>query len=134
MDSRPEIPEISLDIDNLYREELFSDRRAGAVRRLVPVKADGSDDPARETLYEGQTSLMTAAGTLPISFELPAQSLDEALRQFPQAAREEIERTLEELQEMRRQASSSIVTPGSGGGGGGFGGLGGSGGGGFNLR
>lgn len=132
MNSRPEIPEISLDVDNLYREELFSDRRAGAVRRLVPVKADGSDDPARETLYEGQTSLMTAAGTLPISFELPARSLDEAIRQFPQAAREEVERTLEELQEMRRQASSSIVTPGSAGGG--FGGGGGGAGGGFNLR
>lgn len=134
MNSRPEIPDISLDEKNLYREELFSDRRAGAVRRLVPVKSDGADDPTREVLYEGQTSLMTAAGSLPISFELKAKSLDEAIRQFPQAAREEVERTLEELQELRRQSSSSIVTPGSGGGGfGGAGGMGGSGGGGFSL-
>jgi len=134
MTSQSEIPDISLDEKNLYREELFSDRRAGAVRRLVPVKSDGADDPTREVLYEGQTSLMTAAGSLPISFELKAESLDEAIRQFPQAAREEVERTLEELQELRRQTSSSIVTPGSGGGGGGGGGLGGSGGGGFGLR
>lgn len=133
MNSRPEIPDISLDLDNLYREEVFSDRRAGAVRRLVPVKSDGSEDSSRPVIYEGQTSLMTAAGSLPISFELTADSLEDALRQFPQAARQEIEQTLEELQEMRRQAASSIVMPGSGGGGGLGGGAAPSGGG-FKLR
>ncbi len=126
MNSQPEIPEIALDENALYREEVISDRRAGAIRRMVPVKVDGSDDTSRPTLYEGQTSLMTPAGSLPISFELEADSLEEAIRQFPQAARSEVERTLNELKEMRRQAASSIVTPGSGGGG--FGGPTGSGG------
>lgn len=132
MNSQADLPDIELDADNLYREDVFSDRQAGAIRRLVPVKPDGSQDNSRETLYEGQTSLLTAAGTLPLNFEIEATSLKDALDQFPQAAKMAIERTLDELQELRRQTSSSILTPGSGG----YGGPGGGGvpGGGIKLR
>lgn len=135
MSSQDNLPEIELDATNLYREDTFSDRRAGIIRRLSPVKPDGEDDPSRSVVFEGQTSILTGAGSLPINFELQAESLNEALEKFPQAAREEIERTLEELRELQRKSSSSIVTPGSGQGGfgGGQGGFGGQGGG-FQLR
>lgn len=113
MSTEQQIPEIKLDRDNLYREETFSDRRAGVVRRLTPVNADGAEDVSRKVIFEGQTSLMTGAGSLPINFELDVASLSEALEQFPEAAHAEIERTMEELKEMQRQSASSIVTPGS---------------------
>lgn len=130
MSFQADLPDIRLDAGSLYREEVFSDRQAGSIRRLIPVTADGADDASREVLYEGQTSLLTAAGTLPLNFEIDAASLQEALDKFPQAAKTAVEQTLEELRELRRQASSSIVTPGSGGG------LGGGGmpGGGIKLR
>ena len=44
MAAEQQLPEIKLDATQLYREEIFTDRKAGTLRRLVPVKTDGSDD------------------------------------------------------------------------------------------
>ena len=54
-------------------------------------------------------------------------ALSEAVSGYAEAARVAVERTVNELQEMRRQAASSLVLPGQGGGGFGPSGLGGSG-------
>ncbi len=32
----PGLPEIKLETESLYREEVFTDRRAGTVRRMTP--------------------------------------------------------------------------------------------------
>jgi len=98
----------------LYREDVFTDQRVGTVRRLTPVKADGSDDPARPLLFIGQATVMTPMGSLPLSFELEAGNLTEAVAQFGPAAQQAIEEAARELQEMRRQAASSIVIPDAG--------------------
>jgi hypothetical protein len=98
----------------LYREDVFTDQRVGTVRRLTPVKPDGSDDPARPLLFVGQATVMTPMGSLPLSFELEATSLAEAIAQFGPAAQLAIEDAARELQEMRRQAASSIVIPDAG--------------------
>jgi len=108
-DDRP--PEIKLDPASLYLEEVFTDRRIGTIRRLTPVKGDGSRDPKREIAYLGETQVMSTVGALPISFEIDAASLDEAAQKFGPAAKEAIERTMRELQELRRRAASSIVVP-----------------------
>lgn len=102
-----------MDAAALYREEIFTDRKVGTIRTLVPVKSDGSPDPARTTVYAGETQIMTNAGPLPINFEIDATSLGEAAQKFADAAKEAIERTVRELQELRRQAASSIVVPGA---------------------
>ena len=99
------------DTANLYREEMYTDRRVGTVRVLLPIKTDGSPDAARSTLYVGQISVMTPMGTLPISFELPGATLAEALEKFADAARTAVDETMTELQQMRREAASSIVIP-----------------------
>jgi len=100
--------------DALYREETFTDQRVGTVRRMSPVKPDGSDDPSRPFIFIGQATVMTPMGSLPLSFELPAQTLAEAVSLFGPAAQQAIEEAARELQEMRRQASSSIVIPDAG--------------------
>lgn len=105
--------EPKMDAAALYREEIFTDRKVGTIRTLVPVKSDGSPDPARATVYAGETQIMTNAGPLPINFEIDAASLGEAAQKFADAAKEAIERTVRELQELRRQAASSIVVPGA---------------------
>lgn len=121
-----------MDADALYREEVFTDRRVGTIRRLTPVKADGSPDDSRDVLYSGQAQVLTPAGALPLSFELEARTLDEAVEKFGEAAQTAVEHTLNELQEMRREAASSIVVPkgdqGGFGGGGPTGGMPGGGG------
>lgn len=107
----------------LYREELFTDRKVGAIRRLTPVKVDGTTDTTRPVVYVGQAQLLTAMGTIPLSFEIDARSLEEAAEKFADAAKAAFERTVRELEEYRRQAASSIVIPERGAGGLGPGGL-----------
>jgi hypothetical protein len=98
----------------LFREDVFTDQRVGTVRRLTPVRADGSDDPSRTVLFIGQATVMTPMGSLPLSFELAATDLAGAVAGFGPAAQQAIEEAARELQEMRRQASSSIVIPDAG--------------------
>ena len=116
MAQEQQLPEIKLDATQLYREEIFTDRKAGTLRRLVPVLADGNVDPSRHVLYSGQTQLLTPAGVLPLAFELEAESLEDACRKFPDAVKIAIEQAIEEAREMRREAASRIVVPESGGG------------------
>jgi hypothetical protein len=109
------LPDIRIDKDSLYREDMFTDRRAGTLRRLVPVLADGSPDSARPVLWLGQTQLMTPGGVLPLGFEIDAQDLAEAIDKFPDAVKQALEDAIEEAQQMRREAASRIVVPDAGG-------------------
>jgi hypothetical protein len=111
----PEKPmEAQMSADALYREDIFTDQRVGTVRRMTPVKSDGSDDPSRAVIFIGQATVMTPMGSLPLSFELPAKTLAEAVAQFGPAAQQAVDEAARELQELRRQASSSIVIPEAG--------------------
>ena len=103
--------DIKVDPKALYLEEVFTDRRVGTIRRLTPVNGEGARDNSRAVLYVGETQVLTPAGALPIGFEIAAGSLEEAAQKFGDLAREAIERTVKELQELRRQAASSIVVP-----------------------
>lgn len=119
-----QMPEIKLDADNMYREESFSDLKVGQIRRLIPVTVDGDVDTGRDVIYEGQASLMTPAGSLPLSFELEVDNLADAIEQFPVAVNGAAEKAINELREMQRQQSQQIQVPGQGGYGGGAGGAG----------
>ena len=120
-EGRPGKPEI--DPAGLFLEEVFTDRRVGTIRRLTPVTAEGNPDPSRPVSYIGETQVMSNVGALPIVFEIEAANVGEAASRFGALAKEAIERTMRELQDMRRQAASSIVIPQGGvpnlGGGGG---------------
>lgn len=110
--------EISVDKDNLYREETFTDLKVASIRRLTPIQADGSDDPGRPVLFVGETTLMSARGPLPINCPIQATTFAEALDAFPQAVQDAVSRLMEEAREMQRQEASRIVVPGHGPGGG----------------
>jgi hypothetical protein len=103
-----------MDANDLYREDMYSDRRVGTIRVLTPVKPDGTIDPARHTSFVGQAQIMTPAGALPLSFEIDAANLAQACERFADAARIAFDETMKELQEMRRQQASSIVVPDAG--------------------
>lgn len=124
MAQRPEdrTTEPKMDAAALYREELFTDRKVGTIRTLTPVKADGSNDTSRQVVYVGEAQLLTSMGAVPITFEIDAASLDQAVKKFSEHAKEAVERTVKDIQELRRQAASSIVVPQ--GGMGGMGGMG----------
>ena len=111
MASQAEMPEIKLDPNGLYREEIFTDRKAGTLRRLTPIKIDGSTDTTRAVLFSGQTQLLTPAGVLPLVFEIEATTLADALNKFPDAMKVALDEAIEEAREMRREAASRIVVP-----------------------
>lgn len=109
-------PDLSMNIADMFREENFTDRKIGNIRRLTPVTGDGEPDTSRDTIYIGQTQMMTNMGALPLSFEIEANSLEEACNGFADGAKLAVERTIEEAKEMQRQQSSQIVMPGAAGG------------------
>ena len=106
-----------MDAASLYREEIVTDRKVGTIRMMTPIKSDGSADASRAVTYIGEAQLMTSVGALPINFEIEGKTLGEAVGNFAEAAKEAVERTMKDLQELRRQQASSIVVPQGGMGG-----------------
>jgi hypothetical protein len=115
MGDRETVPlqELEVDRDNLYREDVYTDLRIATIRVLTPVRADGSPDPGRPTLFMGQTQILSNAGPLPVSCPLEAATLEEAIRRFPRAVNEAVERLVEEAREIQRREVSRIVVPDS---------------------
>lgn len=131
-----QMPDMSMDAAALYQEESFTDGQVGEIRRLTPVQTDGTRDESRAVRFTGSTQIMTSAGPIPLSFEIDADSLDQAVARFGSLARDKLEETTRRLEEMRKEQASSILTPDqlAGGGRGGAGGMGGGGGaGGFHI-
>jgi hypothetical protein len=101
----------TMDATQVYREEIFTDRKVGTIRRMTPVMADGATDATRPVIYVGQAQVMTPMGAVPISFELDAATLAAAVEKFGAAAEQAVQQTMRELQEMRREQASSLVIP-----------------------
>ncbi len=68
MSSTTDGRQATMDATQIYREEIFTDRKVGTIRRLTPVAADGTEDSARPVLFVGQAQVMTPMGAVPISF------------------------------------------------------------------
>ena len=100
-----------MDSKQMYREEIFTDRKLGTIRKLTPVGADGADDASRAVIFSGQAQVMTPMGALPISFDLEAATLDAAIAKFGAGAEAAVQQTMRELQELRREQASSLVIP-----------------------
>lgn len=105
--------EIAMDRMSLYREDTFTDRRVGTLQRLTPVTPNGDPDATRPVLYVGQTQVLTPAGALPLTFEVEASSLDDAVAKFGELAQQALARTVRRLEELRREQASSIIVPGT---------------------
>ena len=108
-----ELQDVQMDAANLYREESYTDLKAGTMRKLVPVKADGTDDPARAAVYTAATQVMTPGGVLPLSGEVEgAKTLADAVAGFAPAIKQAIADLREEMAAMQRERASQIVVPG----------------------
>jgi hypothetical protein len=107
--------QVQMDASQVYREDTFTDRRVGTIRRMTPVTASGDPDASRPVLYVGQAQIMTPMGALPLSFDIEAADLAAAIEKFGPAAELAVQQTMRELQEMRRESASSLVIPEAGG-------------------
>ncbi len=107
--------DLKMNENNLYKEESFTDLKTGAVRRLSPVKEDGSKDESREPIFMAQTQLMSPNGPLPVSCMIEAATLPEAVKKFPDVVKKEVERIIELAQKAQQEESSRIIVPGQNG-------------------
>jgi hypothetical protein len=105
------LSEIQLDSNNLYREESFTDLKLGSIKRLTPVQADGNPDLSRSPRFIGQTQLMSQLGPVPVTCEIEARTLEDAIAKFPEAINAAIEAMMDEAREIRRQEAGRIVAP-----------------------
>ena len=83
-----------MDAANLFREEIYTDRKIGVIRCLVPVTADGKVDESRKVIYTGEAQIMTQMGALPISFDIEADNLAAAVANYREAAKAGVEKTM----------------------------------------
>ena len=107
------VNDLKIDAANLYREETYTDLRAGTLRKLVPVTAEGAEDPSREPMFSAATQVMTPGGVLPLSAEIDgAKTLAEAVAGFPEAIKKAVAALREEMEALQRERASQIVVPG----------------------
>ncbi len=106
---------LKMDPNDLYKEEVYMDRKIGLIRCLIPVKATGEKDDSRKAIFTGEAQIMTQVGPVPINFEIEAEDLAGAVAVYAQSAKAGIEKTVEQLKELRRQEASKLVVPGQAG-------------------
>ena len=85
--------ELVFDKNNLYKEKTYTDLKTGSIKQLTPVKADGSKDESRTSMFMGQTQMMSPSGPIPIQCMIEANNLEEAKKS-------------------RQEEASRIVVPG----------------------
>ena len=110
--------DFTVDRDNLYREESLTDLKVASIRRMVPVTADGQDDPSRAPMFLGHTQIITPQGPLPLQARLMANSLQEAMDAFPAAMEQEMAKMVDQIRKLqaeeqkKQQDDSRIIVPG----------------------
>lgn len=112
-DGTTKMTDIKINVDNLYKEEAFTDLTFATIRRLTPVKLDGSPDESREPIFTGMTQLMSPNGPIPVQCLIEgAKTLSEAAEKLPAAIEKTVQAMITEAEEMRREEASKIIVPG----------------------
>lgn len=111
--------ELTLNLATLYKQEEYTDTMAGSIKKLIPVKSDGTEDAGRPVIFVGQTSIMLPSGPMPVQAVLDAPTLDEAIKAFPEAMEKAINeladkliKLAEEQQSLIQKPDSNIIVPG----------------------
>ena len=104
--------DLTVNQNNLYLEESFTDLDMASIRRLTPVRPNGMKDKNRKPIFVGHTQLMTPQGALPIQCKLAARNLKEAMEAFPEAMVKAIKEMLEKVKEIQQKEESRIIVPG----------------------
>lgn len=89
--------DFTVDLDSLYQEEAFTDFKVASIRRMTPITRDGEEDPDRDVLFFGHTSLMTQNGPIQLQSPLDAGTLEEAVEVFPEAMQQALQDTIEKM-------------------------------------
>ena len=111
MSEQSPIEEIKFNADNLFKEETFTDLEVGTIRKLTPLKPDGTEDPDRAATFTATTNIMTPSGALPLSGEIEATTLPEAIENFSDAVNKALKKLQDDMMKMQQEQANKIVTP-----------------------
>jgi hypothetical protein len=107
------ITDVKINSDNLYKEESFTDLTYVTIRRLTPVKIDGSIDESRDVIFTGMAQLLSPNGPVPVQCHIEgAKDLSEAAAKLPEAIENTVQAMIAEAKKMEREEASRIVVPG----------------------
>ena len=95
--------DFTVNIKELYREENISDLKVASIRKMTPVKPDGSVDESRTALFFGYSQLVSPQGPIPIQAPLQANNLQEAINVFPEAMQKSLDEMLEKAKQMQEK-------------------------------
>ncbi len=100
-----------VNLDNLYRQETYTDLGVGTIQCLRPVTPTGADDPSRTPIFMGAAQIMTPGGMLPVQGEIQAADLREACLKFPEAIKAAVDELVQQAREYERERAGGIVIP-----------------------
>jgi len=103
--------DLSVNEDNLYQEEFFTDFDMASIRRLTPVKPNGIRDKSRKLVFVGNLNLMTPQGPLPIQAAIDAKHLKEAIEKYPDAMKGALREMQEKVKKLQQEKESKIIVP-----------------------
>lgn len=75
-----------IDAHDLYRREIYTDGKNGDITVLVPVTSDGGADVLRRWKFFSSVTVAFRGRPVPCNFEIPAETLPQALAAFSEAA------------------------------------------------
>jgi hypothetical protein len=105
--------DFTMNSKNLYRDESYTDIKVGALRRLVPVNSDGSEDDSRSPMFMAQTQVMSPAGPIVLNAPLKATTIEDAVDEFPAVMQAELERMKAEAEKRQAQEGGQSGPSGS---------------------
>ncbi len=111
MSEENSLENIKIDGSNLWKEENFTDLQVGSIRKLTPIKIDGTEDESRQATWSATTNIMTPNGALPISGDIDATNLEEAVEKFSEAINAAVKKLQEDMIRMQQEQANKIVTP-----------------------
>ncbi|MCC8179726.1 MAG: hypothetical protein LIP23_02270, partial [Planctomycetes bacterium] len=103
--------EEKIDLNNLYRQENYTDLGFGTIQCLKPVTADGDPDSSRKAIFMGSAQIMTQHGPIPVQAEIKAEDLRSACIAFPQAIKDAVKELVEQAKQFERERQGGIVIP-----------------------
>ena len=100
-----------MDLNNLYRQETYTDLSLGSIQCLKPVTADGEFDSSRPPIFMGSAQIMTPHGPIPVQCEIQADTLRSACEAFPQAIKDAVDELVQQARQLERERQGGIVIP-----------------------
>lgn len=100
-----------INLDNLYRQETYTDLGLGTIQCLTPVTVDGAPDSSRKPIFMGSAQIMTQHGPIPVQCEIDADNLKAACLAFPAAIKAAVNDLIEQARQIERERQGGIVIP-----------------------